>query len=225
MNIKYNKKKQELKGDPLVDGIVKAREYIAKNSNLIIGSVVVLLFLIVFSIVYSNMRSSSQHKAQEVFGNAMLAYTDKQYDEAIEQFKIVVTNYGSTSQSVLSSYMLANILFEQGRYDEAITWYESAVSTKNFSGFVGAQAFEGLASCYEAKGDNSSAVKYLEKALNDERISYRHSAIRWKIALLSKSDTSKVRQLCQEIINDSSATDYHHKAENLLAMMKMESAG
>lgn len=224
MNITTNKKKQEkkqeLNNDPLVDGIVKTREYVAKNNKMIIGVSVVLLFAIVFSVVFGNMRASSDHKSQEVFGNAMLAYTASEYDKAIEQFKIVTDNYGTTVQAVFSSYMLGNILFGQKRYDEAITWFENAISSKKASGFVGAQAFEGLALCYEAKGDNAAAVKYLENALNDDRISFRHGAIRWKLALLSKSDVPKVRKLCTEIINDTTATDLHQKAENLLAMQK-----
>lgn len=225
LNIKYNKKKNELKEDPVLNGLLKTKEYVKKNSNLLMGAAIVLVFLIGFTIIYSNIRSSSQQKAQELFGNAMLAYTDKQYDKAMEQFKIVIDNHEASPQSVLSSYMLANILFEQKRYDEAITWYKNAITTKKSSGFVGAQALEGLASCYEAKGDTKNAVKYLEEALNDDRIAYRHASIKWKLALLNKTDTTKVRQLCQDIIKDSTAADYHQKAQNLLAMIKGGLAG
>ena len=226
MNIKYSKHKHELKDDPLINLLLKSKEYLLKNSNVLVGIIIVIVFFIGASLVFNNIRTSSEGKAQEAFGKALISYNDKNFDKAIDQFRIVVENHRSAPQSIFSSFLLGRILFDQGKYDEAITWFENAVSQKKSAQFIGGEALEGIAACYEYKGDTKSAMEYLGKALNDKRISYRHSAIRWKMALLSSSkDFSRSRELCQQIIADTTAVQYHQQAQNLLATMGGRTSG
>ena len=226
MNIKYNKQKQELREDPLMDWLLKGKMYIKTNSNILMGAVIVILFVVGGIVVFNNMRASSQKKAQEVFGKAMIAFNDNQMAKAAEEFRIISENHSSSPQATFSAFMLGKILMDEGKYDEAITWFENAISGKETAGFVSGQALEGLAACYEAKGDIKSANEFMEKALKDARIQYRHAAIRWKMALLNTSaDSEKSKKLCQEIIADTTANEYHQKAENLLAVLKIGSAG
>ena len=75
--------------------------------------------------------------------------------------------------------------------------------------------------CYEAKGDLPKAIEHLQLALDDKRISYRRAAITWKLALLNQklNNGDQVKALCKKIIDDSTASDYRQKAENLLASL------
>jgi predicted negative regulator of RcsB-dependent stress response len=218
LNIKYSKHKQEIKDDPLMDFLLSTKEFFKKNSNnLSIGLIAVVVIFIGFSI-YNFSTKSGEKKLQESFGAAMISYNNQQMDKATENLKIVADKHPKAAQGIQSAFLLAGMFFEQGKYDDAKKYYEIASGEKNE--FIGAQSIEGIAACYEAKGDIPSSLKYLQMALNDKRISYRHGAIRWKMALLNKSsDVAKTKVLCNEIIADTSATEYHQPAENLLAVV------
>jgi tetratricopeptide (TPR) repeat protein len=122
----------------------------------------------------------------------------------------------------MSAHMLGSIFLSMGRYDDAIKWFEVASTAKKELGFIGGSALEGLAGCYEAKGDIPKTLECLEKALADDRVAYRHGAIRWKMALLYQKSKNLTRAiaLCREIIADSTAVDLQPKATNLIAAME-----
>lgn len=226
MNIKQNKHKQELREDPVMDWILSTKDSVQKNSSKFIGAAIVIVLLFGAGITMKQLNESKQKKVLNIFGNAMIAYQDKNYDKAIEMFSETVSKYGATPQAIYGSYMIGTIFYEQKKYQEAIDWFKKAVTRKNSSQFVSGQALEGLSSCYEILGQNDQAVKYLEDALKDERIKYRHNAIKWKIALLcSTKDVNRAKTLCNEIIADTSAVDYRQKAENLLVTFEVKTAG
>lgn len=222
MDIKYNKHKQEFGNDPFMSFLLDSKEFFKKNSKLLSAGLIAVVIVLAGLSVFNFMAKSNEKKVQTEFGSAMISYENQQMANAAEKFKLIAEKYSNTPQGLQSAYLLGGILFDQGKYEEAKKLYVIASKEKNE--FIGAQANEGIAACYEASGDVSSSLKYLEKALADNRIAYRHGAIRWKIALLSKSsDAAKAKKICNEIISDTTATEYHQPAENLLAVM--ENAG
>ncbi|MCX7727335.1 MAG: hypothetical protein N2053_10870, partial [Chitinispirillaceae bacterium] len=75
MNIKYNKEKSELKEDPVLEGFLKAKEYIQKNSKPISITLIILVIIVgilVFNYYYQKSRVKN---AREEFGLGMVAYT------------------------------------------------------------------------------------------------------------------------------------------------------
>ncbi len=222
LNIQQNKKKKEIKEDPVLEGVLRAKEYISKNSTTLIIAVAAVVVVAVGAVFYFNAKESSIRKAQEIFGTAMIDYNANQMDKALTAFSDVANNYRQTPHGVMSAFMMGSIYMKQGNYDQAINWFETAVSNKKEAGFVGAQALEGLAAAYEAKGDVSSAMKYLQRALEDEQLKFRHSAISWKMALLNQESNAELSQtLCEKLISDTLATEYHQRAQNLLAVLKI----
>jgi tetratricopeptide (TPR) repeat protein len=222
LNIKFSQKKQELREDPVLDFFLKVKQYAVRNANGI--SVAALAVVVVGGsiFVYSQMRKSGRDKARDAFGQAMIELNNRHIEKAIEDFRIVADNQRNTPAGAESALMLGSIFFNMGRYDEAIPWFETAVARKGEPEFVAGEALEGLAGCYEAKGDIPRALDYLEKALRDERVRYRHAAIRWKMALLNQKikGTERAKSLCREILSDTTAADYRQRAENLLAVLE-----
>ncbi len=225
MNIKFNKQKQELREDPVVDWLFATKEFIQKNLNGIIGTLVAVIVILGVFFAFNYYRKSHMKSAREEFGKAMVLYNDQKADEAVDQFRMVAENYRGTSVGTMSAYMLGSILYRLRRYDEAITWYEKVKKGKDV-GFIKPQALEGLAACYEIKADTTSAIKCLEAALADERLSYRRNAIKWKIALLSRTNNAeRAKKMCDEIIADTTAQEYHQDAEFLKAFIINSQAG
>ena len=219
MNIKYNKQKQELRDDPVIDGLLKTKELIGKHNSAFIGTLVIILVIAALAIGYNYFKNSRIRKAREEFGKAMVTYGEQKFTDAIDQFRSVAENFRGSVTGTTSAYMLGSILFQQGRYDEAITWYE-AVNKSGTAGFIGAQAYEGLAACYEVRKDTANAIKYLDKAIADDRIAHRHGALRFKKALLTRnSSPDQALVLCDAIISDTLANGQHQDAEFLKALL------
>jgi hypothetical protein len=219
LNINYNKQKKEIRDDPVLDGLLKTKEMVQKHNRSVMTIIAIVVVIAAVTTGYNYIRNGRIRQAREEFGKAMVAYNEQKLTDAIDQFRSVAENFRGTVNGTISAYMLGSILCAQGRYDEAITWYEAVGKGPN-AGFVNAQTFEGLATCYEMKKDTAKALSYIEKALADERISYRHAALRWKAALLYRAtDTAKAIALCDAIINDTLAATQHQNAAFLKGLL------
>lgn len=223
MQIKHtSKKKQELRRDPLVESLVRAREALARNSAAVTSVVIVVAFAAVFLFVYNSMRQSSLRKAQEAFGQAMVAYMGDDQVQAVEQLTIVADNHKGTPHAVYSAYLLGTIALRQGKTDEAVEWLEVAHKGKD-AGFVNAAAAEALAGVYESRGELETALEYARKALQEEKLSHRHAALRWKMALVNQQlkRFDQAQEQCEALMADTAATQYHKKATTLLAQLRV----
>ena len=235
MEIKYSKKKQEMRSDPVFEFIMQAKDVIVAQSNIIIIVTLGIVLVLGGGMVYNSINKSGYQKSQDAFGKAFMAYeasasggprSDENLTKAVDAFKSVVDNYKSTPQATYSAYILGHIFLRQQRYDEAITWFNAALSKSSPTGFVGASPLEGLANCYEAKGNPEEALNYLRKALLDDRIKYRSAALAWRSALLCK-DLKKIddaKSFCQKILADTVAASapYKQKAENFLVEISIK---
>jgi tetratricopeptide (TPR) repeat protein len=220
LEIKYSKKKQEIRKDPFMEFLMKAKEYSVAKSNTLVAVGIAVCLLVGGVWVYLYLNRTGVEKAQDAFGKAMVAYGTGDEQKAIEAFKTVVDNSRNSPQAVYSAFILGNTFLRQERYDEALTWFKTAASNKSRSGFVGADAQEGMAVCYEAKGNREEALNCLKKALDDQLVRYRFPALRWKAALMSKElgRADDAKAFCSQIIADtvSQAAAYKQKAENFI---------
>jgi tetratricopeptide (TPR) repeat protein len=215
LNIQHKKDDGQ---DPVMGGVAGAKKFIEKNSNMVLWVCAAVLVIAGGYFLYNAMKESAIKKAQEVFGVGILDYNAEQYDRALASFNEVADRFKHTPLATMSAFMMGSIYLQQSNSEQALTWFEAAANGVP-SGFVRAQAMEGMAAAYEEKGDAESAIKYLKRALRDNTAAHRHAAIRWKLALLSKDDASAAGEYCKELLADTLAAAYHQKAENLLAVI------
>ncbi|MBD3421222.1 MAG: tetratricopeptide repeat protein [Chitinivibrionales bacterium] len=218
VNIQQNKKKQEIKRDPLVEFLLKARNWLKANNSAALGAVSVIVLLFVGYTFYNSVKRNQLRKAQETFGRAMIAYSNGSIDEAVETFALVTDNHGNSPQAAYSAFLLGNIYLKQGRADQALSWFETARGKASASHFVSASALEAIATCYERTGEYEKALTYFKQALENDQLAFRAPAIRWKMALINKqlSNADIAREYCEEIVADTSAATYQQKARNML---------
>jgi tetratricopeptide (TPR) repeat protein len=224
LEIQYSKKKQEIRKDAFMDFLAQAKEFVEGKSNVLLGAAIVLCLLLGGLGVYHYLDKTGEAQAQEAFGKAMVAYTGNDERNAVEAFKTVADNHKNSPQAAYSAYILGNMLLRQEKYDEAITWFKAAAAGKPQTGFVAADAYEGMAACYDAKGSREEALNSLAKALADSRIRYRFPSLAWKAALISK-DLGRVddaKRFCRQIVSDtvSQAAAYKQKAENFIVELE-----
>ena len=224
MNIKFSQKKQEIREDPVLDFFVKVKQYAIKYVNYLIGVLIGVAIVAGVIFVSIQTKKTSSDKAQDGFGKAMIEFNGRNMEKAVEEFRTVAEKHAGTAPGAESALMLGSIFFNMGKCEDAIQWFEKAETGGGAVGFITGEAREGLASCYETKGDVPKSLDYLGKALSDDQVAYRHPAIRWKMALLSRktNDTARAKTFCREILRDTTAADYRERAENLLAVLEME---
>lgn len=218
MNITQNKKKDELRDDPLVDFLTKVKISITKYNRQIISVAVAVALIYGGYMAYTSMKKSTISQAKQKFGSAMLLYSEKKEAEAVAGFKEVIEKFGSTAHAAYSAYMIGQISIEKAQYDDAIKWFEKGYEAGDNAGFIRGSCVEALGVCYDAINDQKKAISFFEKALQDQSIAYRHPDIRWRLALLNKKlgDKEKVMYYCNKIVADTLAYNLKQKAENLL---------
>jgi tetratricopeptide (TPR) repeat protein len=225
LEIKFSKKKQEMRQDPFLDFLARAKEFGETKGNALTAAGIAVCLVVAGVLVYGYLQRSGEGKAVDAFGKAMVAYSIGDERGAVEAFRTVVDNNKNSPQAAYSAYVLGSMFLRQQKYDEAITWFGTAASGNVKSAFVAADAQEGLAECYEAKGNREEALKCLSKALEDSRLRYRQAAIAWKAALISREmgHNDEAERYCRRIESDttSQAASYRQKAENLVEEMSV----
>jgi hypothetical protein len=217
LEIKYSKKKEDLRKDPVMDGLMAGRKYLSENANTLLSVGIAVLLVFGGFAAYTRVKQSGQRKAQDALGKAMIMYEERKEAEAVEAFSLLADEHRRTPQAAYAAFMLGHLYLGRGNIDEAVSWFEVAASHKH-AGFVSGEALEGIADCYDAKDDLDKSLDYLKKALKNKNYTYRYPALRWKTALLCQR-TGKyddARQYCKDLLADTTATEFRQRARNLL---------
>ena len=220
MEIKHNKKKEEMRHDPFLDAIAAARHYIEQNQQTVLAVAGAVLAVVIVVQVVFFVNRQAEVKAADLFGKATVLYAqDPKGARTAEALADVSSRYGGTVQGVYSAFLLGSIAYDKAAYDEAVTQFEIAARGTSRAGFVKGEAIEGLGKCAEAKGDYDRAAAYYEKVLADKAMAYRHPALMWRLALINAKlvRTDKASAYCTRILADTAAFDYRRKAEGLAA--------
>ncbi|MDO8805926.1 MAG: hypothetical protein Q7R35_16015 [Elusimicrobiota bacterium] len=151
------------------DGAAPARSdlalaWIKKNRETFIGSVVILLAAIVFSVYflihYRGLRDTawkSLFMAQQVGYGGNLA-------EAQKQLAAIETSYGSTSAAPYATLTKGDMFFGQGKFKEAGAEYAKLFNAKELAPI----AVYNAGKCKEAEGDMAGAqVQYSDFLLKN----------------------------------------------------------
>ncbi len=206
-----------MRKDPVMDLMVKAKDFAQNQSQILLIVVGVVLVSLVGYWAYNGMQKDKLSKAQDVFGKAMIAYEKNDFSAATSAFKEVIESYPQSPHAAMSAFLLGDIGAKMNNFDDAISWYEKASRKASKTSFIEGAALEGLATNYESKGDIPKAIECFEKAAADPSIAYRTSSIRWKLALLNEEikQYDKALSYCSQIVSDTSAQMFRQKAENL----------
>jgi hypothetical protein len=221
LEIKHARLKDEMKKDPLLDALNTAKAMGLKYQKVIIGVVALAVVVTAGVIGYQRIMAARVKSAEDAFGKAIMGLSTGGASDSLsyDGLKSVITKHAWSPQAVYSAYLLGLHSLKTNNTDEAIRWFTKASAGNAKAGFVSGQATEGLALCYEKKGDREKALLYFGDALKDSRIAFRHPAIRWRMALLNKElgkDDATVR-FCEEIIADTTAKAFKQGAENMIA--------
>ncbi len=135
--------------------------WIKKNRETFIGSAVILLAVVVFSVYflihYRGLRDTA-------WKNLFMAQQAGSADQAQQQLTAIEASYGSTSAAPYATSTKGDILFAQGRFKEAGAEYSKLLNLKDLAPF----ASYNVGKCKEAEGDLAGAqVQYSDFLLKN----------------------------------------------------------
>jgi tetratricopeptide (TPR) repeat protein len=113
--------------------------------------------LAAYNIAFKSLVSDSSSQAAE-----------ESIQRATEELDRLIREYGWTKVATLAIPQLAYLKFGQGNYDEAISLYETYLEKIKTGSIYQPMAYFGLAACYEAKGEYQSAIRYLNKIIEND---------------------------------------------------------
>lgn len=160
-------RRQELRQNMLVELYGRLLLLYEENRQVIygIGIGLVALILAVPGYMYYQQRQSAQ--ANEKLGQILPAYEQGNYDQALNGsgqkagLLTIADDYSGTSAGNLAALYAANALYEQQKYDQALTYYQRFERKKDF---LGASAYAAEAAIYESRGEFEKAASHYEKA-------------------------------------------------------------
>jgi tetratricopeptide (TPR) repeat protein len=113
--------------------------------------------LAAYNLAYTNLVSNSSSDISEDTIN-----------KSIEELDSLIKKYGWTKMATLAIPQLAYLKFGQGKYDEAISLYQTYLKKDKSASIYHLMTHFGLAAAYEAKNEHQSAIQHLTKIIDDE---------------------------------------------------------
>jgi len=122
--------------------------------------------LAAYSIAYKQLVSDSSPET-----------TQDTVEKSIVELDRLIEKYGWTKMATLAIPQLAYLKFGQGKYDEAISLYQTYLEKDKSGSIYRSMAYFGLAASYEAKGEHQTAISHLREIVDDEKNFLREEAM------------------------------------------------
>jgi predicted negative regulator of RcsB-dependent stress response len=189
--------KEELHDDEFVSALYGVIRYVEENYPKVLAGigVVVVIGLIGYFIQESANRRATA--AIDAIGTVQVALMQGNTSTAITNAQSVIRDYEGEPVAGQALTTLANIYFDQGRFDEATTHYRQFLSATDAK--LGPEAFgvwSGIASSMEAQGNVSGAAQqYLSYADSHSETPYA------PLALIQAARTYKLSGSTDSAVN------------------------
>lgn len=155
--------KRQLKEDPLLKTTGETIDFAKHHVRLlfgIVGAGILVLAIVVFS---RNSQRQSAERAAGIMADAQIAISHGALEPAATSLTDLMTNMGNTPSGKQAALVLADIRYNQGRFQEAADVYEKALKTMGDDPILGSTIRRGLAACQENLGHPEAAAALYEE--------------------------------------------------------------
>jgi outer membrane protein assembly factor BamD (BamD/ComL family) len=213
--------KQDLKEDKLVKTTLQVKSYIDENYRQVVTVVLAIFAVIVIFIVYGQLKSQTSAEAQAELGIAQVEYTNNNLDNASERLIRLIEEYGSTDEAKQGMLILANIYYQQKKYEEAELYFREFVDSYSGSEILLASGYSGLAACMEIKSDYASAADYYETAANTSEDYTESDNFLYLsgVCFIKAGDNEKAKEVFKRIVETSKTNQRVRDAEAQLVIL------
>lgn len=141
----------------------KTEQFVEKNKNMIMYALIGVIVIVAAVWGWNKLSASNNEKAQDEIWASQLLFEQGQYEQALEGFEALISEYGSTKAGNLAKAYAGLCNKELGNYEEAIK------QLKDFSGndnviAPAVLAAQGDCLVNQENADNKKAAELFEKA-------------------------------------------------------------
>jgi len=182
---KITRKELLKKEDEFISLSARASQYILAHARtikyLLYGLAIILIIVLGGMLYYKHLNKkalaayNTAYKA--LVGNTSPETSEEDIQKSIEEFDRLIKDYGLTKIATLAIPQLAYLKFDQGKFDEAISLYQTYLEKEKSNSIYRSMAYFGLAAAYEAKEDYESATRALEPVAKGEKDFLKEEAL------------------------------------------------
>ena len=160
-------RRHELREDQLATATARSMTLFEEHRTLLISAAVGLLALIIGVIAFNWWQGKQDVAAAEALGSVLAAYEQGNLEQALNGttdqpgLLAIADEYGSTDTGNLATFYAADALYQLGRYDDALRYFEQYDAG---SDILGASALAGQAAIHEQQGDTAEAARLYRRA-------------------------------------------------------------
>lgn len=216
--------KQELKEDKFVKFTLQAKSYLDENYQKIMRAALGIGAIIIILVFYYYNSQETAKEANSQLGIAEIEYKNGNLAKASERLVKLIEDYEGTDSADKGMFLLANIYYQQKKYEDAQIYFDKFVDAYSGSNILLASGYAGLAACHEVTEDFSEAAELYEQAADlapdfPESDNYYYlSALCYKRA----GELDKARSIFKNLANDAKSSQRVKDAETQLVLMGKE---
>ena len=154
---------------------------------------------------YKRSSELKAHRAERAYYNAARPITEANFALAESDLKKMIERYDGTKASIQARLQLAQVMYEQGKYQQGVDYLKASEDDISSSEEFGASVHVVLAAGYEQLKKYSEAAAQYEKAAKAARFDadrQRHTA-QAGMSYLSAGNKDKAREIWTELGADS----------------------
>ena len=195
--------KKELKKDPYIDFLSRAKNNVDENKKLYMRLVLGTVVIIVALLFFRNNLQNSKDAGAESLGKALVTLASGDLDNATLQFEFIADEYDNYEAGTLAKYYLARAHFKLAQFP---------VSIYKMLGFIALE-----------DGNQAAAMDYYEQALEKSKIVQQEQSITLDLAdvLLKMGDFGRSLELVQKVLDEADPrTPLNSRAEELIGRIE-----
>ena len=216
--------KQDLKEDKFVKFTLQAKTYIDENYQKLMRIALGVGAVIIILVFYYYNSQETAKEANSQLGIAEIEYKNGNLSKASERLEKLINEYDGTDSADKGLFLLANIYYQQKRYEDARIHFDRFVSAYSGSNILLASGYAGLAACEEVDSNFSEAANLYERAADlapdfpESDNYYYMSALCYKRA----GDLDKARSLFEQLASEAKSSQRVRDAEIQLVLLGNE---
>jgi tetratricopeptide (TPR) repeat protein len=156
--------RKTLKHDPLMDFIGKAGDYVGANANRVLSIAAGVVVVIVLAVLWTRGQSQKGSESDLRLAQVVAAFSNLQYEPAIELATSMQSNFPGTRAAVLSKYIAGKAQMQLGKFPEAEQSFRGYMAEASKDPFYENSVRSSLAASLEAQGKYAEAASMYQEA-------------------------------------------------------------
>lgn len=194
--------KHMMKEDKLVTTAFRFSEWVQKNTQkILIGAGAVVAVGVIIFVIFST-RAQRNERAYQLLGQATVAFRLGNLNQAISDLETITNKYGGTKAAPQASFLLGNIFFASGMFDQAISTFEDYRKRYKDDPFLLVSSVSGIAQCYLEKKEFGRAGDLFFQAFetDPQGVLAKSCLLSAGMSYVRAKDTEKAKSAYQKIV-------------------------